>query len=82
MAMRVPPVETKRKPRNSAMSLSAFDDLMNAIVAVRAGCCLGTLVPIWGPGADEEHQHAYSGQSLPGRAVASSDSRPQLCCLI
>ena len=34
MAMSVPPVETKRKPRNSPVRSSAFDDFMNLIVAV------------------------------------------------
>jgi hypothetical protein len=48
MAMSVPPAETRRKPRNSPMSLSAFDDFMNPIVAGRADCCLETLVPILG----------------------------------
>jgi hypothetical protein len=44
----VPPVETRRKPRNSPMSLSAFDSFMNPIVAGRASSCLETLVPILG----------------------------------
>ena len=48
MAINVPPMETRRKPRNSAISFSTFDDFMNPIVAGEAGWCLGTLVPIWG----------------------------------
>jgi hypothetical protein len=77
MAMRVPPVETKRKPRNSAMSLSAFDDFMNPIVAGGARCCLETLVPVFGSLGECGHQHGSGRQGLRKHDVASSDSGTQ-----
>jgi len=44
------------------MSLSAFDDFMNPIVADRLFRCLETLVPILGVFSGDQHQAARSSQ--------------------
>jgi hypothetical protein len=46
------------------MSLSAYDDFMNPIVAGRASCCLETLVPILGgDGRDESRPYGTPSDS-------------------
>lgn len=65
MAMSVLPIETRRKPRNSATSLIALDHFMGPIVAGKTGYRLETLVPIVKAVTRDRCHGARNLQALP-----------------
>jgi len=77
MAMSVPPVETRRKPRNSPRSLTTRDDFIHPIVADEGGRCLGTLVPILRLTGEGGHYVISAARSRPPVRDAGGDCVPQ-----